>query len=277
MTTAVLDSRTDARRQDPEPGFPDLLRSEWTKLTSLRSTWWATGTMIVLALGLNVLITALLTSHWSSLNPGTIADYRNNTVGLVLTAGASWGQIAACVLGVLLMASEFSTGMIHSTVLATPRRTPVLAAKAIVFGGLLFVLGELIAVPSVLIGSSITSAHAHLALTDASTLRAVLCFGLYLALLGVIALGLGTVIRHPAAAISAVVALQFVLPSVFTMLPGSVGRHISGAMPASLYPMMGSGHASNEVYSPLQSALILVGWAAASYLVARLTLAKRDV
>ncbi|MHA6759514.1 ABC transporter permease [Streptacidiphilus sp. PAMC 29251] len=277
MTTAVLNTPRRQQKQPEQPAFGNLLRSEWTKLTSLRSTWWSLTAMVVLSIGFTVAATSLLTANWNTLSPDNQDQYVHDTIGLILQPGAQWGQLAACVLGVLLFASEFSTGMIRSTLLAAPRRTPVLAAKATVFAGVLFVLAELIAVPSFLIGSRITSAHAHTSLTDPTTLRALAAFGLYIALTGVFALCLGALIRHPAGAISAVLGLQFVLPAVTSLLPGSLGEHVSGALPASTIVMMGSGHNSSDAYSPLQGLLIMLGWVLAAYLAARLTLRKRDV
>jgi hypothetical protein len=274
MTTAVLPAVAPARHT---PGLPDLLRSEWTKFTSLRSTWWCLGTMMVLGIGFNALVPALLTSGWNKLDPGTQDQFRGDTVGLVLRPGAQWAQIAACVLGALLLASEFSTGMIRSTVLATPRRTPVLAAKAAVFAAVLFVLGEVIAIPSLLLGASITRAHASLTVLDGTSLRAMLGFGVYLALTGVLALCAGALIRHTAGAVSTVLGLQFVLPAAFQVLPGPVGHHIAQALPASTNVLLGSGHNPTAVYSPLQGLLILLTWTAVGYAAASVSLRRRNV
>jgi len=280
MTTAVLDHDplpVRPGRRAAEPGFRDLLRCEWTKFTSLRSTWWSLTAVVVLGLGMTVLATAVLTAQWGHLGPSGQTQYRQDTIGLILQPGSQWAALAACVLGVLFIASEFATGMIRSTVLATPRRTPVLAAKAVVLGSALFVLAELLALPSFLIGSAITHSHAPTALTSPTTLRALLAFGVFVALTGLIALCVGTLLRHPAAAISAMVALQFVLPGALSALPGGVGSHIAGAMPAGGNVIMGSGHDATDAYSPLQALLILVGWTLVMFLVARISLKRRNV
>lgn len=277
MTTAVLDPRSAAGHRAAEPGFPALLRSEWTKLTSLRSTWWSLTAVTVAAVGFTVLVTSVLTAQWSTLGAATQTRFRSDTIGLILQPGAEWAQLAACVLGVLLTASEFSTGMIRSTVLATPSRTPVLAAKAVVLGGLLFVLAELVALPCYAIGSAITSAHASVSLTDPTTLRALFCFGLYIALSGVLALCVGALVRHSAGAVSLIVVLQFVLPNALGAIPGSLGAHITGALPAGTSVMLGSGVDTDNVYSPLQGVLILLAWASVLFLAARFSLKNRDV
>lgn len=275
MSTALLPAGPTKVRRTPR--FRDLLHSERTKLTSLRSTWWCLGVLTAAGVGFNILVPALLTSSWDKLGPSGQEDFVHDTLGLVLQPGAQWAQVAACVLGVLFVASEFSTGTIRSTMLATPRRTPVLAAKAAVFAVVLFALGVLVAVPSLLIGSSITASHASLPLTDPTTGRGVLGFGVYLALTGVLALSLGTLIRHTAGAVATVLTLQFVVPAALQILPGDTGRHIAQALPAGAGVMLGSGHNFSDVYSPLQGALILVAWTAAAYTAAHLTLKRRNI
>ena len=277
MTTAVLDQRSGGHRAAESPGFPQLLRSEWTKFTSLRSSWWSLAAMTVVSIGFTVLATAVLTSEWKTLGATTQGQYRTDTVGLILQPGAQWGQLAAGVLGVLLMSSEFSTGMIRSTVLATPRRTPVLAAKAVVFGTLLFVLGELVSLVCFLIGSQVTSAHASVSLTDPTTLRAVLLYGVYLALTGVIALCVGTLVRHSAGAVAVIVAVGFVLPPALNAIPGTLGGKLAGALPAGTSVMLSSGHNSSNAYTTLQAVLILAGWTVLMLLLARVSLRRRDV
>lgn len=173
--------------------------------------------------------------------------------------------------------SEYSTGMIRSTVLSAPRRTPVLAAKAVVFAGLVFVLAGLVALPCFLLGSSITSAHADVSLTSWTSLRAIVCFGLYMGLIGLIALAVGTLVRRPAGGISLILAFQFALPGVLGLIPGSVGDHISQALPANASVMMGSGHNASDVYSPTTGFLILLTWAVALLAAARWSLKKRNV
>ncbi|WP_042413520.1 ABC transporter permease [Streptacidiphilus anmyonensis] len=259
------------------PRFADLLRGERTKLTSLRSTWWCLAALTVLGLGFNALVPALISGGWNTMDPASRERFRSDALGLVLQPGAEWAQIAACVLGALLFASEFSTGTIRSTVLATPLRTPVLAAKAAVFAAVLFTTGVLIAIPSLLLGSELVSAHASLDLASWTTQRALLGFGVYLALTGVLALGVGALVRHTAGAVATILALQFVVPAAFQFLPGTVGRHLAQALPAAANVMLGSGRDADSVYSPLQGLLILVVWAGVAYAAAHLSLKKRNV
>lgn len=265
------------------PGFGDLCRGEWTKIKTVRSTTWSLFAMVVVSLGFTVIATSVFTSSWSSLDAETKYQFTSDTIGLILQPGAQFGQLAVCVLGVLLMASEHANGMIRASVLAVPRRTPILAAKGVVFAGLVFVVSEAVAVPAFLVGSAITSEHASTSITDATNLRAIVAFGVFMALTGLIALAVGTIVRHPAGGISAVLGLQFVAPIVLSLVPGSFREHLVGALPASATVIMSSGDNSSNVYSPsnvytpVQGLGILLVWTTVLLAVALVSLKRRDV
>jgi len=253
------------------------MRSEWTKLRTLRSTWWSLGVMILLSVGFTITACAVYTHDFPTLDAATQTQFRQDTIGLILQPGAQFAGLAICVLGVMAIASEYSTGMIRATMLAEPRRTRALLAKAAAFAAMVFVVAELVAIPCFLIGSAITSAHASTSITDPVTVRAILAFGLFMSALGVISLSIGTLVRHTAAGISIVLAMQFVVPGVLSLIPGSLGQHLSGALPAGASVIMGSGHNATDVYSPLQGLLILLAWVVVLGGAALATIKRRDV
>jgi ABC-2 type transport system permease protein len=260
-----------------QPGFTDLMRSEWTKFKTLRSTWWSLGIAIALSIGLTITACAVYTHDFPTLDAATRKQFQQDTIGLIFQPGAQFGTLAICVLGVLLIASEYSTGMIRATMLAAPRRTSALLAKGATLALAVFVIAELIALPSFFIGSAITHAHASTSITDPITVRALLAFGLYMSAMGLIALSVGALVRHPAAGISIVLAMQFVIPGVLSLIPGSLGQHLSAAMPSGATVIMSSGHDSTNVYTPLQGLLFLLGWTAVLGTAALVSIKKRDV
>ncbi|HEX4787048.1 MAG TPA: hypothetical protein VH372_01195 [Actinospica sp.] len=264
-------------RPTHRPGFSDLTRSEWTKLKTLRSTWWSLAVMIVASLGFTIAACAVYSAHYKTLDASTQTEFRQDTIGLILQPGAQFAVLAVCVLGVLLIASEYSTGMIRATMLAAPRRTSALLAKGAAFAGLTFVVAELVAIPAFFIGSSITSAHASTSITDPTTIRAILAFGVYMSLMGLIALSVGALVRHSAAGISIMLAMQFVIPGVLSLIPGSLGEHLSSSLPSGATVMMSSGHNASNTYTPLQGLLILLGWTVVLGGAALLSIKKRDV
>jgi ABC-2 type transport system permease protein len=224
-------THADTARPTHAPGFTDLLRSEWTKFRSLRSSWWSLIAMIVVSVGVSITATAAVTGNFNHLDPTDRSLYQNDTVSLFLQPGSTFGQLAVAVLGVLLISAEYSTGMIRATVLAAPRRTPVLAAKAVVLAGIMFVLAEVIAWICFFVGSAIVHKHVTITLGTPSAVREILGFGLVMAMEGLIALAIGALLRHTAGAITVALGLNLVVPILIGLIPGSVGKHIMYAMP----------------------------------------------
>jgi ABC-type amino acid transport system permease subunit len=122
------------------------MRAEWTKIRSVRSTVWTLLIFIVVCVGLTALITWLTESHWNGPHAASRdASALSDPVGFLLGAGVGLGQLAIAVLGVLVMTSEYSSGVIRASLLAVPRRIPMLAAKVVVFAALLLVVTEIVA------------------------------------------------------------------------------------------------------------------------------------
>jgi len=217
------------------------------------------------------------TSRFQRLDASTQTEFRQDTIGLILQPGVQFASLAVCVLGALLIAGEYSTGMIRATMLAEPRRTRALLAKAGTFALFMYVVSELVAIPAFFIGAAITRAHASVSITDPTAIRAILLFGVFMAAMGLIALSIGALVRHTAAAPTLVLALQFVLPGVLSLIPGSVGDHLSNALPQGASVIVSSGHNASNVYSPAQAGLILLAWVVALGGLALVAIKKRDV
>jgi len=139
-------------------------------------------------LGFTALLTWLTVSQWSRADPSQQRQLMADPAGTILGAGFQLSQLTICVLGVLVIASEYATGMIRASLLAVPRRVAMLAAKSAVVAVLVFVAGELVAFPSFVVGAAILHGKAPVALGEAGVLRAVIGSGLYLAVLGLFAL-----------------------------------------------------------------------------------------
>ncbi|MHC5264237.1 ABC transporter permease [Streptomyces sp. UC4497] len=264
---------TDARG----PNFTHLMRSEWTKIRSVRSTLWSLGILIVLTVIFTVLFMEMGVANWDKSTASQQAEMRLDPTGTILGSGILLSQLAICVLGTMVTASEYSTGMIRSSLLAVPRRTPVLAAKAAVFGLLVLVVGEVTSFASFLIGAPILHDKAPVSLGDPGVLRAVVGCGLYLALLGLFALAAGAIIRHTAAAITGVIGFVLVLAPMAEMLPGSVGKHIHAYLPTEAGNLITQQHArAADLLGPWQGLGVLALWTAALLVVAGVLLKRRD-
>jgi ABC-type transport system involved in multi-copper enzyme maturation permease subunit len=254
------------------------MRAEWTKIRSVRSTVWTLLIFVVVCIGLTALITWLTASHWTGPHAASRdASVISDPVSFILGTGVGLGQLAIAVLGVLVMTTEYSTGVIRASLLAVPRRLPMLAAKAVVFAILLIVVTEIVAFCSFFVGSAILHAHVPVSLGDSGVARAVLGAGLYLTVLGLFALAIGTMIRHTAGAIATAIGVVFVLPILSGLLPGNWGAHINAYLPEQAGTLITHTHEqSGDLLSPWQGFGVLCIWTALLLAVAAYLLHRRD-
>jgi ABC-2 type transport system permease protein len=219
------------------------LRAEWVKLRSVRSSTWA----LLALVGISVMFSAL--ASWEShTEGGSTAQPGDNDIVLDSLAGIWFGQIAAAVLAVLAITSEYATRMIRTTLAANPRRVTVLTAKAGVVGIVVLVAGLATSLACFYVGQSILrgngfteeNGYPAASLADADTLRAVAGSAAYLALLAVFALGVGAILRHTAGAITAVLALVLGPVIAINFLPENVAEYFEK------FSLMGAGLAIQQ-------------------------------
>jgi len=259
-------------------GFSHLLMAEWTKIRSVRSTVWTLVIFAVVSLGLTGLITwltirALNSGQADGRSSGIAAD----PVNFILGTGLGLGQLAICVLGVLVITSEYSSGTIRASLLATPRRYPVLIAKGLVFSALVFVIGEAVAFGSFFLGAAIVHSHFPVSLSQPNVTRAVIGSGLYLTVLGLFALAIGSLIRHTAGAITTVIGLVLVIFNLTALLPYSWGAHIHAYMPtvAGLLITQDKEQAG-QLLSAWQGFGVFCAWTALLLIIGGYLLQRRD-
>jgi ABC-2 type transport system permease protein len=262
-------------------GALQALRSEWVKLRTVRSTAWS----LLVFVGISILFTSLLTSG-SSTEGGSPGHGGDNDIVLDSLAGVWFGAIAAAVLAVLVITSEYSTGMIRTTLLANPRRRTVLAAKTVIVGGVVLVLGLATSAACFQIGQwflrgngfNYDGGYPAVTLADHEALRAVLGTGVYLGLLAVFALGVGAVLRHTAGAITVVLAALLAPVIALTFLPDSIADWVER------YCLMGAGLAIQQTVvrddsialSPVRGLLVAAAYAAVPLLLALWLIGRRD-
>jgi ABC-2 type transport system permease protein len=196
----------------------NVLLAEWTKLRTVRSTAWALLAVVALTVGLSAFVC-------SALDTDAGAQSDNDSV-MPSVAGVYISQIAVVALAVQAVTMEYATGMIRTTFLATPGRGRVLAAKAIVLGAVTLVVGLAASVASFLVGQPILAGNGFVAtpLSHGAALRSVVGSGLYLAVLALFGLGVGTILRRPAGAVSTMIGLLFGPLIVAMFLPGQAQR-----------------------------------------------------
>ena len=237
-----------------------VLRSEWAKLWSLRSTW------ITLGLGLLFLLafgTIAALRYKSMLNSGQPMDpdFADATTYSLALFGVPFSLIALGVLGVLTASGEYTSGMIRSTLAAVPRRLPVLWSKAAVYGVLAFFAAGIGALIAFLISGGVLSGTAiAMNLGDGGVLRGLLGVAVYLGLVGVIGVALGTLLRSTAGGISALVGTFLLVPGLMSLLPKSWRADLTPYLPSNAGESIFALHHQAGTLSAGAGLAVLLGW-----------------
>jgi ABC-2 type transport system permease protein len=275
MTDATI-ARTgpDHRAAFRPSTFGDVLRSEWVKLRSVRSTFWALTVTVVLGVGLGAVISAVTAHAYAKMSVSGKLSWDPTGVS---QAGVAIASLAIVVLGVLCIGSEYSSGMIRTSLIAVPKRGRVLAAKSLVFAGVTFVVGEVTCFAAFFAGQALISGHApHAALGDPGVVRAVAGGGLYLAALAVLSVAAGALLRHPAAAIAAMIAVLLVLPGIAQALPDSWRNPVTEYWPTQAGEQITSVHHSAHSLQPWPGFGVMCLFVAIVYAIAWTLLDRRD-
>jgi ABC-2 type transport system permease protein len=251
-----------------------LFVSEWTKLRSVRSTGWSLLAAFLFTIALPAIAATVVSHHWPHMSPRDRADFHPLDVSL---AGVQLAQLAIGVLGVLVITAEYSTGMIRATMMAAPRRLPVLWAKSVVYA----LVTVALMTPAVDIAFFVSQAilshrQADIAFTAAGVPRAVLGAGLYLTVIALFGLGLGAIIRNTAGGIAAFAALMFVLPPLMNVLPASWNAAASPYVPLQAGEALLRLHRGNQL-APWTGFGVLCAYAAVAIAAAAILLRRRDV
>jgi ABC-2 type transport system permease protein len=251
--------------------FADVLRSEWTKLRSVRSTYWTMFFAVAVTIGVAVIVCV----KWAQdirHSPGTTIDATTISLNGIFLA-----QVAVGTLGVMVISSEYGTGMIRATFGAVPQRRAVLAAKGLVFGVVTLVLGEVLSFAAFGIGQAILSgAHAGVSLGQPEVLRAVVGGGLYLAAVGLLGFGIGALLRHTAGALSAFFGILFALTALTDLLPTSWRNDVMPYMPANAGTQIFAVQRVHDALAPWTGLGVLCLYAVAAITAATVLVTRRD-
>lgn len=261
-----------SRMQVKPVTFPRVMASEWIKFRTLRSTWATLLVAVASMVGLGALICWATNNRWSHMPPEELVAFEPVTHSL---AGTGMAQLAIAVLGVLLISGEYATGMIRSTFAAVPHRLPVLWAKTLLWGVISFVTMLVSSVVAFfwgqhLLGTHGTTIHAH------GAVRALVANAGYLALIGILAIAFGSIIRNTAGGIAILVGLLLVVPTLGLLLPSDWQPHILPYLPSNAGSSMYSIHRDANTLSPLGGLLCLGLWCVVSLGVAAVLMRRRD-
>jgi ABC-2 type transport system permease protein len=263
----------------PSPTTPQLisatLRSEFIKLRSVRSTMWSLLATVVLTVGLGALICVARASRADHLDPRDLNGFDPTSFSL---AGLLFAQLAIGVLGVLVISSEYSTGQIRATFGATPQRRLVLTAKVVVFMAVVFVVGLVTCLGAFFIGQSILSSKFQQAsIGDPGVLRAIIGGAAFLAVIGALGVGLGSLLRRTAGAIAVFVVLLLIVPIFVNFLPSPWNDDIAKYLPLRAGPEIYRAAAPSSGDLSLWAAFaVFCGYAVVSLALGGFLLTRRD-
>jgi ABC-2 type transport system permease protein len=253
------------------------LHAEWTKIRTVAGPRWLLVGTIVLTVALGVAVTSVLTCQ--------AGGCRHDTTKLSLT-GVQLGQALVVILAVPVISGEYSSGMIRTTLAATPHRTTVLAAKAVTLAGIVTAAGTVAVLGSLLIGRLILPGHgftvAHgypaMSLTDGPLLRATAGSILYLALIALLSLGVATLVRDSATSIGVVLGLLYLIPLLAHVIDDPHWQRLLqqiGPMSAGL-AIQATTNLSDLPISPWAGLGVTAAWATAALGAGGLLLHIRD-
>lgn len=253
-----------------------VLRSEWIKLWSLRSTRWSLAAGL-LGLLLGIVVAIFDMSRWSTLPLDTRLHYKSVDTALI---GWHLSELAIGVLGVLVITGEYSTGMIRSTFMAVPRRLPVLWAKVLVFATVVLVL----AFPMTFIGffgaaAVMSQHHVNPSLSTPGALRAVIAIPLFLTVLAVFTVSLGALVRNTAGGIAIFAGIIFVLPGLVGVLSTSLKNSINPYLPSNAASAFftATPDPADHLLHPWAGFAVFCAYALILLVAAALLLVRRDV
>jgi ABC-type transport system involved in multi-copper enzyme maturation permease subunit len=251
-----------------------VIRSEWTKLWSLRSTRWTLLFAVLGMAGLGPLIATVQMNRWNHMDLGDRLHFNPINTGL---GGWHFAQLAIGVLGVLVLTGEYSTGQIRSSFMAVPKRLPVLWAKAGTFAVVTFVLMLISGLIAFVASQSIlTQHHVQTSLGHAPALRAWVGAALYLAVLSVLALSLGAIVRNTAGGIALFAGLLFVVPGLAAILPTSTQNAINPYLPSVAGATILSGTRDAHTFSAWGGFALFCGYTLVALVVAAILMRRRD-
>ena len=276
MSTTTAPVFVSIVKPEHRPGIVGVARSEWTKIRSLRSTSWTFLVTAVLTIGLGSLFALGRTSRPRGRDPITASF---NAAGFPFNA-LFLAQLAIGVLGVLIITTEYSSGMIRTTFTAVPQRGLVLAVKAVIFACVTLVVSVMTTFVTFFASQAILNRGAvkyGVSLSSPHALRIVIGAALYMTVCALLGVALGALLRSTAAAITALAGLLFILPIMMNFLPVSWHRDaIAQWLPSNAGMQIIEKVTQPLQFSPWVGLAVFAGWVVLAFAAALVLLRRRD-
>jgi ABC-2 type transport system permease protein len=245
-----------------------VVRSEWIKLATLRSTTITFAIAVGAMIGISVLVSWATVDNWADMSP---ADRRSLAVEEIVLSGRFLAQLAIGVVGVMAITGEYATGMIRATLAAVPRRLPVLWAKLGIYAAVTLALMLVASFAGFFGGNAVLAEHWDFHLSDPGVLRSVFGAAISLTLICLLGTALGFMLRNTAGAISTLFFILMVLPILGDFWPG-----LNPYLPTSAIDSLLIARIEGDMLQPLPAFLLLCAYVGAAAGGAVLTLLRRD-
>ncbi|GAB5078287.1 ABC transporter permease [Arthrobacter sp. AD-310] len=282
MSTAAVQSRPDTT-VGPGPSFPRVLHSEFIKFRTLLSTLVLVGSTVLVMVGFAALNAWGIGqfSEASKTDPQAAAAFAAQGADLtsgIPTSGIAFAQLIMGSLAVLLMSSEFTTGMARSTFSAVPKRTPAFVAKLLVVTVCAFMVTVVSSFLAYVAASPILDNYGFdIDLGTDHSRRLLLVSGLYVAAVAAIGMSLGTLLRNSAGGIMSLVGLFFVVPIAFQLIPGEFFEEARKYLPDNLFERITTANPAEGALEVWQASVWLGAWVVIPVTAAMVVLKQRDI
>ncbi|MEU9121891.1 ABC transporter permease [Streptomyces sp. NPDC048506] len=250
-----------------------VIRSEWTKIRSVRSTVWTLGVAVVVTIGLGVLICILARKDFGSMPASERLSFDATNISF---AGMGLGQLAMIVFGVLVVSNEYSTGMIRASLAAVPQRGTFLFCKLAVATALVFVVGLATSFLTFFTGQAALG-DLRVYLGDPGVLRAVIGGGLYMTLIALFSMAVATMLRSPMLSLGILMPFFFLISNILGNVSATrkIGRYLPDQAGSKIMQVV--PRASDDVpYGPWGGLAIMIAWTVVALVGGYVVLRRHD-
>ncbi|WP_328719386.1 ABC transporter permease [Streptomyces sp. NBC_00247] len=254
---------------------PAVLTSEWTKIRTVSSTTWTLISAFVVTVAMGAALSALFRSRFDDLDATERATFDPTFVSF---SGMILGQLAMVVFGVLVVGTEYSSGMIRTSLAAVPRRGTLLFSKIAVAGALALVVGLITSFIAFLLGQALLGDHGTDLGAD-NVLRAVVGGGLYMGLIAVFSMGVAAMLRSSMLSLGILMPFFFLVSQILSSVPGAktVARYFPDQAGSKIMQVVPDAMGSDKApYGPWAGLGIMLIWVVAALVGGYLVLRKRD-
>ncbi|MGW1867534.1 ABC transporter permease [Streptomyces mauvecolor] len=254
---------------------PAVLKSEWTKIRTVSSTTWTLACALIVTVAISAALCALMKSQFDDLKPAEKLTFDPTFISF---SGMILGQLAMVVFGVLVVGTEYSSGMIRSSLAAVPRRGTFLFAKLTVATLLALVVGMATSFLSFFLGQALLGPH-RTTIDEPNVLRAVVGAGLYMALIALFSMGVATMLRSSMLSLGILMPFFFLISQILSAVPGAknVARYFPDQAGSKIMQVVPDAMNSDPApYGPWGGLGIMVLWVIAALAGGYLVLRERD-